>query len=114
VPDSARPRPEGAPLAALVAVLGVAGRIAHAPVVAVIEACVHRCMGQPQRLALGRIALGLVLLPAWYATIAAVALGLNAGPWLAAVFVVPVLGGFACMDSDRRRAAARVRREARS
>lgn len=98
------PRGRGTAFEALVRVLGGLGRIAHAPVVALIEAAARRFMGRPQRLAFGRIAFGLVLVPLWYATLVALAFAWGAGAGLVLAPVLPALGVFACFDADRRRA----------
>jgi hypothetical protein len=96
----------GVPLAAL----GAAGRALHAPATLLVEAAARRWTARPQRVAFGRIVFGLVLVPAWYATIAVPMLALDAGAWLLALIALPFLGACACLDLDRRRAAAREAR----
>ena len=110
----ARRRSGGALGGALIAVLGAVGRVLHVPATALIEALARRYAREPQRVALGRIVLGAVLVPAWYATIGALLLAFDAGAWIGAGGLLPVLGGFACLDVDRRRAAVRGAAETRS
>lgn len=107
-------RPGRGLAAAVIAAPGAAGRVLHAPATALIEALVRRCAREPQRVALGRIVFGAVLVPAWYATIGALLLALGAGAWALAGIALPVLGVCACLDLDRRRGAARSAAESRS
>ncbi len=110
------PAPAPAGRAPALAAAGAAGRLLHAPALFAIEAAARRWLGAPQQLMLGRIAAGLVLVPAWYLVLAVAAVAWHAGPWLPSLALVPALGWIACLDYDRRtqRAAARgLRKETR-
>jgi 1-acyl-sn-glycerol-3-phosphate acyltransferase len=89
--------------------LAAAGRVLHAPAVALIEACTRRWMATPQQVALGRIGTGLLILPAWGAVLAGLAALFGGIPAaLGVVVALPALGWIACLDADHRLARDRA------
>lgn len=84
---------------ALGAALGMAF---HAAPLWAIERAARRFADHPQQISFGRMIAGLVVIPLWYALLAAAAIALGGGVWLILPGVAPGLGALACRGYDRR------------
>ena len=89
-----------------------AGTALHAIPAFAIERCARGIARVPQQLVFARMALGVLVLPLWYAGLVALAGSLGGGAWYAVPAAAPALGIMACREIDRRRARARASRAA--
>jgi 1-acyl-sn-glycerol-3-phosphate acyltransferase len=102
----------GGAAAALATAAAAVGTALHAIPAFAIERCASWIARLPQQLAFARMAVGLFVLPLWYAALFALAGSLGGGAWYAVPAAAPVLGALACREIDRRRARARAARAA--
>jgi len=98
--------------AALATAAAMAGTVLHAIPAFAIERCARWIARVPQQLAFARMALGLFVLPLWYAGLVVLAGSLGGGVWYTVPAAAPALGMLACREIDRRHARTRAPRAA--